>query len=148
MQWINEPVRTITVTHNNNNNRLTALCPRLPGWTGTKRNAHSLIAILIMGVSGWMFLQVPAHRYWHHDCKYEKKHLQNHKQQTTKQKGSFQHNCELCLMGPSDKFWHWKLTNLCTKMDTNNLTMSSEFLTGASPLPQIPLSMFYNQYTQ
>jgi len=27
-------------THNNNNNRLTALCPGLPGWAGTRKNTH------------------------------------------------------------------------------------------------------------
>jgi len=25
---------------NSNNNRFTALCPWLPGWTGTRRNTH------------------------------------------------------------------------------------------------------------
>jgi len=33
---------------NNNNNRLTALCPGLPGWASTRRNVHPPIILIII----------------------------------------------------------------------------------------------------
>jgi len=40
---------THTHTHTHTHNRLTAFCPRQPGWTGTRRNTHPLTPILIIG---------------------------------------------------------------------------------------------------
>jgi len=39
-------VRTHAHAHTHTHNRLTALCPGLPGWAGTRRNIHPLTSIL------------------------------------------------------------------------------------------------------
>jgi len=43
---IQTQTQTQTHTHTHTHNRLTALCPGLPGWAGTGRNIHSAVMIL------------------------------------------------------------------------------------------------------
>ena len=42
--------RGCRITHTHTHNRLTAFCPGLPGYAGTRRNIHPLTPILIIGL--------------------------------------------------------------------------------------------------